>query len=76
MTKPSIGFIGTGIMGAPMAGHLAGVDYALTLYDLDPDKAAAMAVRYPEISIVESPAAVGERADNVVTMPPSSAYVR
>lgn len=74
--KISIGFIGTGIMGAPMAGHLARAGYPLTLHDIDHDKAAVVADRYPGVNIADTPAAVAARADIVVTMLPSGAYVR
>ncbi len=35
MNKPRIGFIGIGIMGALMAGHLARAGYPLTVLDID-----------------------------------------
>ena len=36
-----IGFIGLGVMGAPMARHLAAAGHALTVYNRTPAKAAA-----------------------------------
>ena len=38
-----IGFIGLGIMGTPMAGHLAAAGYPLTVYDLDRSAAERLA---------------------------------
>jgi 3-hydroxyisobutyrate dehydrogenase len=76
MNKPRIGFIGIGVMGAPMAGHLAKAGYALTAHDLHRPKADALAAEHPCIEIAETPRAVGERSDIVITMLPSGAYVR
>ena len=36
-TGMNVGFVGLGIMGAPMAGHLQKGGHALFLYDLSPD---------------------------------------
>jgi len=36
-----IGFIGLGVMGGPMAGHLAGAGHELTVYNRGPAKASA-----------------------------------
>jgi len=74
--KLPIGFIGIGIMGAPMAGHLARAGYPMTLYDIDRGKAEAAVALHPGVSIAESPANVAARADIVITMLPSGAYVR
>ena len=35
LTPLAIGFIGLGVMGAPMAGHLARAGHRLTLLDAD-----------------------------------------
>jgi len=37
-----IGFIGLGVMGTPMAGHLAKAGHALTVLDADRAKAEAL----------------------------------
>jgi 3-hydroxyisobutyrate dehydrogenase len=76
MNKPRIGFIGIGVMGAPMAGHLAKAGYALTVCDIDHPKAAALAAEHKSIAVAETPRAVGELSDVVITMLPSGAYVR
>jgi 3-hydroxyisobutyrate dehydrogenase len=76
MDKPRIGFIGIGVMGAPMAGHLADSGYALAVHDIDRSKADRLAAEHKGIVVSESPRAVGERADIVITMLPSGAYVR
>ncbi|MCY3019779.1 MAG: NAD(P)-binding domain-containing protein, partial [Planctomycetota bacterium] len=37
--KPRVGWIGTGVMGAPMAGHLLAAGYALTVFNRTKAKA-------------------------------------
>jgi 2-hydroxy-3-oxopropionate reductase len=44
-TVRKIGFVGTGIMGAPMAGRLAEAGYAVTAWNRTTDKASALAAR-------------------------------
>ncbi|MEM8498489.1 MAG: NAD(P)-dependent oxidoreductase [Pseudomonadota bacterium] len=39
MSKPSIAFLGLGVMGYPMAGHLAKAGYAVTVYNRSNAKA-------------------------------------
>jgi 3-hydroxyisobutyrate dehydrogenase len=39
-------FIGLGVMGYPMAGHLAGAGHALSVYNRSPDKAARWTGQY------------------------------
>jgi 3-hydroxyisobutyrate dehydrogenase len=38
--QPTIAFIGLGVMGGPMAGHLARAGYAVTAYNRSPERAA------------------------------------
>ena len=47
MTKPAACFIGMGVMGAPMAGHIARNDYPTTVYNRSREKAEAWARQYP-----------------------------
>jgi 3-hydroxyisobutyrate dehydrogenase len=42
----NIAFIGTGVMGAPMAGHLVAAGHAVTVYNRTRAKADAWAARY------------------------------
>lgn len=44
---PSVGFIGLGVMGAPMASHLAAAGYRLQLFDVAPGVAVALAATLP-----------------------------
>jgi 3-hydroxyisobutyrate dehydrogenase len=76
MSKPDIGFIGLGIMGEPMAGHIANAGYRVSAYDIDRVRADQVAEKYQNIRILSSPAAVAEASEIVITMLPSGAYVR
>jgi 3-hydroxyisobutyrate dehydrogenase-like beta-hydroxyacid dehydrogenase len=71
-----IGFIGLGVMGTPMAGHLAKAGHALTVLDVDRAKAERLAAGYAGMQIAATPRAVAEHSDIVVTMLPSGEYVR
>ena len=74
--KPVIGFIGIGVMGAPMAAHLIKAGYHLILHDIDRGKTQQMADRYDGVTIAETPKTVAEQSDIVITMLPSGEYVR
>ena len=76
MSKPRIGFIGLGVMGTPMAGHLAKAGFALAVHDINRANANALAAEHAGITIAENPRAIGEMSDIVITMLPSGAYVR
>ena len=57
-----VAFIGLGVMGYPMAGHLANAGYEVTVYNRSADKAAAWADTYSG-SKAATPAAAAEDAD-------------
>lgn len=76
MNKPDLGFIGLGIMGQPMAGHLAAAGYGLSVYDVNRTCAEKVAAKHAGVRIMESPKAVAEAAQIVVTMLPSGRFVR
>jgi 3-hydroxyisobutyrate dehydrogenase-like beta-hydroxyacid dehydrogenase len=76
MSKPRIGFIGIGVMGAPMAGHLAKAGYALTLHDIIYEKAERVSEVHKGVRVAQAPRAVAEASDIVITMLPSGKYVR
>ena len=69
-TGMNVGFVGLGIMGAPMAGHLQKGGHALFLYDLSPD--------LPEDLLAggavacDSGRAVAEASDIVILMVPDT----
>jgi 3-hydroxyisobutyrate dehydrogenase len=76
MSKPRVGFIGVGVMGAPMAGHLANAGYPLAVLDIDRAKADRLAAEHEGIMVAETPRGIAEVSDIVITMLPSGEYVR
>ncbi len=69
----SIGFVGLGTMGAPLAGHLLQADPALAVYDLNGDAVASLAAR--GATACSSAAEVAERAETVFVSLPTPAAV-
>jgi len=67
-TRPmsSITFIGLGVMGYPMAGHLARAGHAVTVFNRTPAKAAAWVAEYGGASAA-TPALAARDADVVLT---------
>jgi len=61
-----ISFIGLGVMGFPMAGHLAAAGNAVTVYNRTPSKAAAWVAQHGGAS-APTPAAAADGADVVIT---------
>lgn len=76
MSKPDIGFIGLGIMGEPMAGHIADAGYRVSVYDVNLDCSERVAGKHANVQIMQSPTAVAESSEIVITMLPSGSYVR
>ncbi len=56
-----LAFIGTGVMGAPMAGHLVAAGHDVTVYNRTAAKAAAWAAKYGG-SVADTPAAAARDA--------------
>jgi 3-hydroxyisobutyrate dehydrogenase len=71
-----IGFVGLGVMGTPMASHLADAGYRLCVYDIDLSKSSRLAERYAHVRTADNPKAVAAASDVVITMLPSGDYVR
>jgi 2-hydroxy-3-oxopropionate reductase len=69
-SRPTVGFIGLGIMGLPMARNLAGAGFALTVFDLDDARIAAFAAE--GAGVAASPREVAGRCDIVVTILPDT----
>jgi 2-hydroxy-3-oxopropionate reductase len=70
MTKPTIGFIGLGIMGRPMAGHLLNAGYSLVVMDKNPvpvNELIALGAK-----AAASPRDVAAWSDVIITMLPDS----
>ena len=61
-----VGFIGLGLMGAPMAANVARGGHALTVYNRTPAKAQPLTEL--GATVVASPRAVGEASEVVITM--------
>lgn len=74
--RSRLGFVGLGVMGSPMAGHLAEAGYALAVLDLDSRPAAELAARFENVRMASSLKDLAETADIVVTMLPSGREVR
>ncbi len=70
MTKPRVGFIGLGIMGLPMAGHILEAGYPLSVFNRTASKSAALAKRGAVTA--GSPAEVAGRSDVVLICVPDS----
>ncbi len=66
MTKTRVGFIGLGLMGAPMAANVAKAGHPLTVYNRSADKALRLAELGAEVA--ETPLQVAARSDVVITM--------
>lgn len=72
---PSVGFIGLGIMGEPMAGHVARAGYRMTLHDASPGLALRVAGMLEGASAAADPAEVARACDIVITMVPDGTVV-
>jgi 3-hydroxyisobutyrate dehydrogenase len=62
--KPSLGFIGAGLMGKPMSLRLLAAGYALTVWNRSRDKLAPLTAKGAHAA--DSPAAVARAADIVM----------
>ena len=71
-----IGFVGLGVMGGAMAGHLAMGGHALALYDIASAAARKVARRHKDARVVRSPREVAEASEVVFTMLPEGTAVR
>ena len=74
--EPRVGFLGLGVMGLPMAEHLAAAGYSLTVYDINSTPLNRLKTARPGISVVGSPKEVAAASDIVITMLPSGREVR
>ena len=64
METTKIGFIGLGVMGAPMATHLANAGYVLTLHDIDERAVQTLAGTLRGAAVAADPREVAERSDS------------
>ena len=70
---PKVGFVGLGVMGAPMATHLSKAGYELALYDIDGEALRKLSAAG---AICDSPLEVAARSDIVITMLPNGEVVQ
>lgn len=64
--KPSVGFIGLGIMGLPMAGHLLKAGYPLTVYNRTRSKTRSL--ESEGAAVAASPREVAANSQMIITM--------
>ena len=64
-----VSFLGLGVMGAPMARHIAAAGHALTIYNRSPTRVEKWRADHPEhaVRVAASPAEAAEGADAVLT---------
>jgi 2-hydroxy-3-oxopropionate reductase len=70
MSKPKIGFIGLGIMGRPMSGHLMEADYSLVVHDVNRTPVQELVAAGAEEAF--SPKEVAQKSQVIITMLPDS----
>ncbi|HKX09177.1 MAG TPA: NAD(P)-binding domain-containing protein, partial [Stellaceae bacterium] len=66
MTKPRIAFLGTGLMGGPMAANLLKAGFPVTAWNRTLSKAEAL--RSAGATVAQSAPAAASGADVVITM--------
>jgi 3-hydroxyisobutyrate dehydrogenase len=71
----TVGFIGIGNMGWPMAANLGKAGHAVIVHDADPQRAARFAAEFGAVPATDLPA-LGRAADVVITMLPNGHLVR
>ena len=71
----TIGFIGLGIMGKPMARHLANAGYDVVIHTLNQDTIRTFAAESDKFVAASNPKEVAEKAKIVITMLPDSPQV-
>ena len=64
--KPKVAFIGTGIMGAPIAGHILDAGYDVVVHNRTASKAEGLVARGAQLA--KTPAEAASKADVVFTM--------
>ena len=66
MTKPVVGFIGTGIMGCSMASHLMAAGFDLHIYNRTQEKATSLIEKGAKWH--DTPADLAPHCDIIITM--------
>jgi 3-hydroxyisobutyrate dehydrogenase len=75
-TLETIGFVGIGAMGTPMAANIAGAGYPVLVFDLDDGRSAALAAECATVSVADSLADLGAAVDIIITMLPDGKAVQ
>lgn len=70
MTLPKLCFVGLGVMGLPMARHLAAAGHVMSVYDLDPTRGEQLAAEFPQVTAASGPGDAARGANIVITMLP------
>jgi 3-hydroxyisobutyrate dehydrogenase len=73
---PRLGFVGLGVMGEPMSGHLVAAGYPLWIYDVSREAAQRVVAGHPSVQIAGTPAELAAEVDIVITMLPDGEVVR
>lgn len=71
----SVGFVGIGNMGVPMAGHLVRAGFEVSVYDVRPEQVSIFVERHGGAA-AETLAEVARGKDAVITMLPNDKIVR
>jgi 3-hydroxyisobutyrate dehydrogenase-like beta-hydroxyacid dehydrogenase len=74
MAQETIGFVGTGRMGGPMAGRLLDAGYSLSVYDTQSEATKALVARGARLA--KSSAEVASSADIVLISLPTPDIVK
>lgn len=75
--KLAVGFIGLGVMGTPMVGHIHKSGHAVAVHDLDMDAARRLAAQLGEnAAAVDTPRELAQKSDIVITMLPNGEVVQ
>lgn len=74
MAKRTLGFIGVGDMGGPMAGRLLDAGYGLVVHDVNPSATAPLADRGADVA--DSPKAVADAVESILVSLPTPDVVR
>ena len=72
MTIKTLGFIGTGNMGARMVPHIAATGFPVHIFDLNQDATQSLARLHNNIVVETTASAVARAADAVITMLPAA----
>jgi 3-hydroxyisobutyrate dehydrogenase len=74
MAKPTVGFLGMGTMGGPMARRLVQSGFSVTGYDVSAERGEASAKA--GVAVAQSPSAAAKTADVVLSSLPNPAAIR